>query len=100
MGVIMQATAMLADHLDNRNDAILSVWRHAVQRNGDVPDADRLSLSDFFDDIPALLNRLAERLRGRPADPAPAAQKHGWLRWRQGYDIAEVVNELGHLRTA
>ena len=44
--------------------------------------------------------RLAERLRGVPADVAREGQNHGDYRWRQGYDVAEVVTEFGHLRAA
>ena len=65
-----------------------------------MPDADRLPRAEFLDHVPALLDRLADRLRGLPADAGREGQQHGGHRWRQGYDIAEVVTELGHLRTA
>ncbi len=96
----MTEGAVLADHLDQRSDAILAHWRAAVEEDSDVPDASRLARSEFLDHIPILLERLAERLRGQPADAALAGQQHGGHRWRQGYDVAEVVTELGHLRTA
>jgi two-component system CheB/CheR fusion protein len=96
----MSEPAMLADHLDRQTSAILAVWRATVERVGDVSEAGRLSFTDFVDHIPDLLDRLAERLRGRPADATVTGKKHGTVRWRQGYDIAEVVNEFGHLRTA
>lgn len=96
----MSEPALLADHLDKHADAILTLWRATVTRVGDVADAGRLSRPDFDDHIPDLLDRLAERLRGQPADPGHEGRKHGTVRWRQGYDIAELVTELGHLRTA
>lgn len=96
----MSDPAMLADHLDQQSDAILAVWRSTVERVGDVRDAERLSDAEFHDHIPDLLERLADRLRGRLTDAELVGKKHGQVRWRQGYDIAEIVNELGHLRTA
>lgn len=96
----MNGPAALADRIDTRPDAILASWRAAVERAGDVPESERLTSEEFADHIPELLDRLAERLRGLPVDAAMEGQKHGRMRWRQGYDIAEVVGELGHLRTA
>ena len=96
----MNGPAMLADHLDTRTDVILAVWREAAERGGDVPDARRLSRDEFADHIPELLERLADRLRGQPADASVEGRKHGQMRWDQGYDVGEVVGELGHLRNA
>jgi PAS domain S-box-containing protein len=96
----MSEPAMLADHLDQQSEAILAHWRATVLHDDDVPEANRLPRSEFLDHIPALLERLAERLRGHPADAAREGQRHGGHRWRQGYDIAEVVAEFGHLRAA
>jgi PAS domain S-box-containing protein len=95
----MSDTALLADHIDQQIDAILAVWRSTVDRYGNVPDSERLTYREFVDHIPELLERLALRLRGRDVDAVETAQKHGQHRWSQGYDIAEVVSELGHLRS-
>ncbi len=95
----MNGPAALADHLDTRPKAIILAWWEAVESGGDVPEAERLSYVEFADHIPQLLDRLAERLRGRPADVVAEGQKHGQMRWRQGYDISEVVGEMGHLRS-
>ncbi|HEV3165066.1 MAG TPA: PAS domain S-box protein [Isosphaeraceae bacterium] len=95
----MNGPAMLADHLDAQTDSIIAVWRKSVEKIGKVPEAGILSSNEFADHIPLLLDRLAERLRGRPADAALAAQKHGRMRWRQGYHASEIIDELGELRT-
>jgi PAS domain S-box-containing protein len=95
----MSDTATLADHIDQQVDAILAVWRSTVERYGNVPDSRRLSYREFVDHIPELLDRLADRLRGHDVDATSTAQKHGQHRWSQGYDVAEVVSELGHLRS-
>jgi len=96
----MTETVPLADHLTGRTDAILAVWRTTVDRGGDVPESEKLSYVEFIDHIPQLLDRLGERLRGRPSPATPEGKLHGQVRWRQGYDIAEIVNEYSHLRTA
>jgi PAS domain S-box-containing protein len=94
----MIQTAALADHIDDRTDAILAVWKAKVDGKGDVPDARGLSYAEFIDHVPQILDRIAAHLRGEPREAADAGQKHGSVRWRQGYDVAEVVAELGHLR--
>jgi signal transduction histidine kinase/ActR/RegA family two-component response regulator len=96
----MNSPAALADHLDSRADTILAYWYATVAHEGDVPEIDRLSYQEFVDHVPQLLDRIADRLRGRRTATTPHAKTHGRLRFRQGYDIAEVVKELGHLRTA
>ncbi len=96
----MSEPALLAEHLDRQTDAVLTVWRATVTRVGDVPESEKLTYAEFIDHVPALLDRLAERLRGQPGDAGREGQKHGQYRWRQGYDIAEIVREFGHLRAA
>jgi PAS domain S-box-containing protein len=96
----MREPALLADHIGQRMDEILAVWKAAVARDGDVPEAERLTYVEFIDRVPELLELLSERLRGQPSDTATESRKHGRLRWKQGYDIAEIVVEFGHLRTA
>jgi PAS domain S-box-containing protein len=96
----MHEPAMLADHLDEQTDAILAHWRATVDRDANVPDAERLTYQEFIDHVPELLERLGDRLRGRPVDPRAEGKKHGAHRWRQGYDIGAIVAEVGHLHTA
>ena len=95
----MSDTATLADHIDQQVEAILSLWKSTVEGYGNVPDSERLTYREFVDHIPELLDRLTDRLRGHDVDAVDAAQKHGQHRWSQGYQLVEVVNELGHLRS-
>ena len=95
----MNGPAMLADHLDARADAVIDLWRRTIECHGDVPDSEKLSEVDLVDHIPQLLERLAERLRGRLTDSTDEGRIHARLRWRQGYDASQLINELGHLRT-
>ena len=96
----MSETATLADHIEHHVDAILAAWRSTTEQEGNVPNAGRLSHREFADHVPELLRTLADRLRGKPTDPGDVGQKHGEHRWRQGYDIAQIVIELGCLRTS
>ena len=95
----MSETALLADHIDQQVEAILDVWRTTVARYGDVPDSGRLSHQDFLDHVPVLIERLTDRLRGRPASLVEASRCHGGCRWSQGYTITELVTEMSHLRS-
>ncbi len=94
----MKPTAMLADHLESFENAILTMWREIATREGDVPRAQQLSDWEFRDHIPLLLDRLGDRLRERYANSQDEGREHGRVRWRQGYDIAQLTRELGHLR--
>ncbi len=64
---------------------------------------DALPRAQLDDHIPAVLIAFEERLRHRPnsnepcADSADQAAAHGLHRWQQGYDLREVVRELGLL---
>ena len=98
----MSEPAMLADHLDEQTDAILAVWRddrRARRRRPRVGDGSRYA--EFLDHVPAAA-RPAGRAAPGPAAPTPRprARSTASIRWRQGYDIAEIVSEFGHLRTA
>src|SRR5215213_8505619 len=96
----MNGPATLADHLDKQTDAIIKVWRSTVEQVGNLPEAEPLSWSEFADHVPELLDRMAERLRGHPVDVIAEGRAHARTRWRQGYDIADLVADFGHLRTA
>ena len=90
----------LADHLRDRREALMLEWQRAVKRDPDLNQGESLPRAELFDHIPALLRAFEERLRhtvdpvDRAAEPAAA---HGLQRWQQGYDLREVIRELGQL---
>jgi signal transduction histidine kinase len=90
----------LADHLRDRREALMLEWQRAVKRDPDLNQGESLPRAELFDHIPALLRAFEERLRHTvdPVDRAdePAAA-HGLQRWQQGYDLREVIRELGQL---
>lgn len=94
----MSMTASLADYIDEQAETIIAVWRDAVAKDAALTAADRIAFDEFVDDIPGVLDRLAERLRGLPAVVSHEARLHGRARWKQGYDIVQLARELGCLR--
>jgi signal transduction histidine kinase len=91
----------LAEHLKDRRDALMLEWRHAVKRDPELNQGASLPRAELFDHIPALLKAFEERLR-HGNDPIEAAavepaSAHGLQRWQQGYDLREVIRELGQL---
>lgn len=98
----------LAAELHSRRDAILKAWRVASETGGD-PDhntASSLSRAQFNDHVPAVLDRLAHRLRSWPAEQDSLAEQiendkvseHGLQRWQQGYQLRELISEWGYLQ--
>jgi signal transduction histidine kinase len=91
----------LADHLRDHRDTLMLEWQHAVKRDPDLNQGESLPRAELFDHIPALLKAFEERLRHTPGPAEPAAVEpasaHGLQRWQQGYDLREVIRELGQL---
>jgi signal transduction histidine kinase len=91
----------LANHLRDRREALMLEWHSAVKRDPDLNQGASLPRADLFDHIPALLRAFEERLRytAGPVEPAAVepASAHGLQRWQQGYDLREVIRELGQL---
>jgi signal transduction histidine kinase len=91
----------LADNLRDRREALMLEWQRAVKRDPDLNQGESLPRAELFDHIPALLRAFEGRLR-HTAEPVEAAavepaSAHGLQRWQQGYDLREVIRELGQL---
>jgi signal transduction histidine kinase len=97
----------VCDHLARRRPPILRAWRKAAEADPDQRTARALTLSQFNDHIPEVLDAFELQLRSRPGGPAAAAadrdqkkeeKKHGLHRWQQGYRLQELMSEWGHLQ--
>jgi signal transduction histidine kinase len=91
----------LADHLRDRRESLMLEWHFAVKRDPGLNQGESLPRAELFDHIPALLTAFEAQPRhaGDPIEAAavePAAA-HGLMRWQQGYDLREVIRELGQL---
>jgi signal transduction histidine kinase len=97
--------AAIADHLHIRKELILRAWESAVNADASLSVSTSLSRSDFRDHVPQLLDTFEQALRGfDPKEKSAhigefpkAAASHGLKRWQQGYDLGELVRELGRL---
>lgn len=89
----------LADQLASRRDHIVATWRSAVEEDKSLTTGAALGRAQMVDHIPALLEGFESQLREPQADTTHRgdAAAHGLHRWQQGFGLAEVTRELGHL---
>lgn len=98
---------LLGDYLAARRDAILQTWRRTACADPGQTTGRSLSVGQFLDHIPQMLDAFELKLRSQRGGPAAreAASdkkleevKHGLHRWQQGYRMKELINECGHLQ--
>jgi signal transduction histidine kinase len=95
----------LADHLAKRRSAIMQAWRVAIANDPALTTGDSIPRTELNDHVPAILSSFESRLRRVAARPTGSAAEgplenaaaHGLHRWQQGYDLREVIRELGRL---
>ncbi len=101
-----QQLAALSDLLATRREAILAAWRKVDRADPEQKTGRALTLGQFLDHVPPILDAYELRLRSRPGGAdARAAEiekkeegvKHGLHRWQQGYRLKELITECGHL---
>lgn len=99
--------AALSDLLSARREAILLAWRKLDRADPEQMTGRSLTLGQFLDHIPPILDAYEYKLRSQPggtdaqaADVEKKAEgvKHGLHRWQQGYRLKELVSECGHLQ--
>jgi hypothetical protein len=86
--------------LRNGQETIVRAWTEKVTTDRRVKSDEHLSYLQLVDHIPQIVEELEAAL-GDGRDEAPAlsgAREHGRQRWRQGYELKEVVRELTLLR--
>lgn len=102
-----QQLAALSDLLAQRREAILAAWRKLDRADPGQMTGRSLTLGQFLDHIPAILDAYELKLRSRPggadaraadADKKEEGVKHGLHRWQQGYRLQELISECGHLQ--
>ena len=105
MPSISEELSLLADHLASRREAILRAWQRVVSEDPELSVAASLDTTEFLDHVPALLDTFQSELRKIPSleeskdfrEFHQSAASHGLKRWQQGYDLGELVRELGRL---
>jgi signal transduction histidine kinase len=105
-----QLTA-LSYYLAGRREALLNAWEEAVAADPTLQVASHISLTQFRDLMPNVLENFEERLRKTGLDDRRANTllkqeerkrdvDHGLHRWKQGYSLQDLVVEWKHLQLA
>jgi signal transduction histidine kinase len=103
---ILTHLAALASRLGARRELILQAWRRLVTKDPMAESGALLSRVQFFDHIPEVLDLFDRRLRiSSEAEGAAAedenrrlAAEHGVVRWQQGYQLQELMEDWGDLQ--
>jgi len=97
----------LSELLAARREAILAAWRTLDRADPEQKTGRALTLGQFLDHIPAILDAYELKLHSRPGGIAARAAdlekneegvKHGLHRWQQGYRLKELIGECGHFQ--
>ena len=92
----------LANDLLSQRGSIISEWMERVSHDATIP-TDALTTVQLKDHLPQIFDDLTETLRRYGSEPVAErsekdAETHGAVRWQQGYDVAELLREIKHLR--
>ncbi|MBS0578570.1 MAG: sensor histidine kinase [Proteobacteria bacterium] len=104
--LVRQQRAALAVHLHAARARILAAWRERVARDPRLTTASSISLGQFTDDIPQVLDAFERAVRADDAalerqargEQRASVSEHGLQRWQQGYDLQETIREWSHLQ--
>jgi hypothetical protein len=84
--------------LKNGQETIVRTWTEKVTADRRVHTDERLSYLQLVDHIPQIVEELHDALGDGEVRVLTEGREHGRQRWRQGYELKEVVRELTLLR--
>jgi hypothetical protein len=86
--------------LENGSETIVRQWTEKVISDRRVRSDSQLTYTQLLDHVPQIVAELTHALadENREVRTLKEGREHGRLRWRQGYDLKEVVRELTLLR--
>ncbi|HKK19112.1 MAG TPA: RsbRD N-terminal domain-containing protein [Opitutales bacterium] len=92
----------LTEYLRKVQDPLLARWRELSRQDQSIRRPSRLSYGEFLDDIPHLLSIFcrylnAERNAQKLNDSIEVIRRHGRERWKQDFNLEELLRDLGHL---
>lgn len=92
-----QPLARLFTLIKDHRDELLVPWRQQVRQ---LPGAANLDVPTINDQVPELLNNLAEALKlgNENSETNAISAEDGLLRWQSGFDVTEIVAEYNILR--
>lgn len=84
-------------------EQILHSWIDAVDRHPNISTSDNLTYAQLLDHLPELCTELAALIKQPNAqeikrEARQDARAHGWKRWRQGYQLEELIREICLIR--
>ena len=98
------AVSDLANYLRAHERTIADAWIQAVKGDPEIPSAQKLTPVELSDHLPALFDDLIDCLQAKVPESAArervrqGAHRHGNQRWNQGYQLIELLRELGIVR--
>lgn len=85
--------------LASGSEQILRTWSEKVMSDRRVQSDSQLSYVQLIDHIPEIIEELKHAMAASlPEEELKEANNHGRQRWRQGYELKEVIRELILLR--
>lgn len=95
----------LAAFLADRREQIITEWTAAVHRDRMIASSETITHSQLRDHLPQLLDNLSDTLCNAFSEDikqqaAWTAATHGHMRWKEGYDISEMLREMRDLRSS
>ena len=97
------AIADFGDFVLAHREQILQSWIAAVDKHPNISSSDNLTYTQLLDHLPELCTELAALLKQPNAkeikrEARKDARAHGWKRWRQGYELEELIREICLIR--
>jgi hypothetical protein len=85
--------------LASGSEQIVRTWSEKVMSDRRIQSDARLSYVQLIDHIPQIIEELKHAMAtSMPEESLKQANNHGRQRWRQGYELKEVIRELILLR--
>ncbi|HEY0322542.1 MAG TPA: RsbRD N-terminal domain-containing protein [Pyrinomonadaceae bacterium] len=85
--------------LASGSEQIVRTWSEKVMSDRRVQSDSQLSYVQLIDHIPQIIEELKQAMAtSPPEEELTGANNHGRQRWRQGYELKEVIRELILLR--
>jgi len=93
----------LPEFLKADTSAMIERWATLTRPKLSLPPSRQLSFEEFRDDVPEVLNNLANFLENRQDSgerpgSQEAANQHGHCRWRQGFNLKDLIRDWGDLQ--
>src|SRR5688572_26448366 len=86
----------LADFIVGKKEEIIKRWIEIVSKTADLKSAHCQAPGQLIDHLPKIFEDLCHIFRSNPGEEIKAiivhtSRTHGYSRWKQGYDLFEVL---------